>query len=297
MARVALLTLHGMGITLKDYADVLRSQLRARLGAGRDDVALEAIYYQGILQSNERAVWRRTLAGSKVRRENLRTFVLSGLADAIGLESRKEQPGSAYEQAQLEIARRLLAARDQMGANGPVVFLTQSLGCQVLSNYLYDAQLPEGRANAGIWRDIQQHATSIAGHPLAADEIEFLRGSTIHCWITTSCSIPAFVAADPCMRIRPIRPPAAGFRWMNIYDPNDVLGWPLRPLGSGYEKLVEDRAINLCVKDPVMAADAGAYSHDSYWAHEDVMGPLVGILKALLGRTERARDLTVTGCL
>jgi hypothetical protein len=161
------------------------------------------------LQSNERAVWRQTLADSKVRREQLRTFVLSGLADTIGLESRKEQAGSAYEQAQLEIARKMIAARDQLGSNGPVVFLTQSLGCQVLSNYLFDAQQPAPGVRAGIWRDIQTHAMDIAGHPLSVEEVAFLRGQTIHCWVTTGCSIPAFVAADTCMRIRPIRPPAA----------------------------------------------------------------------------------------
>jgi len=291
-----LLTLHGMGITLKDYAEGLRHQLHARLGAARHDVALESIFYQDILQSNERAVWRRTLAGSKVRKEGLRTFVLSGMADVIGLETRKESRGSAYELAQLEIARKLLAARDQLGANGPVVFVTQSLGCQVLSNYLYDAQRPVGQVAAGIWRDIDVHSQDIAGHALSADEIAFLRGQTVQYWVTTGCSIPAFVAADTRMRIQPIRAPSAGFRWLNIYDPNDVLGWPLRPLGSGYETLVEDRVINLANKEPGKLGEANAYSHEAYWTSEEVLGPVVGIVKALLARSERHQELTVTGC-
>jgi hypothetical protein len=191
----------------------------------------------------------------------------------------------------------MLAARDQLGANGPVVFLTQSLGCQVLSNYLYDAQLPAGRAAAGIWRDIQAHASEIAGHPLSAEEVAFLRGDTIQYWVTTGCSIPAFVAADTRMRIQPIRPPAPGFRWLNIYDPNDVLGWPLRPLGNGYEVLVDDRAVNLGMKDSGKIDDAGMYSHETYWTNDDVLAPLVAILKALLARNDSPRDLKVTGCL
>ena len=83
------------------------------------------------------------------------------------------------------------AARDQLGANGPVVFVTQSLGCQVLSNYLYDAQRPVGQVAAGIWRDIDVHSQDIAGHALSADEIAFLRGQTVQYWVTTGCSIPA----------------------------------------------------------------------------------------------------------
>ncbi len=297
MAQVALLTLHGMGITLKDYADEFRHRLHARLGTARHEVVFESVYYQSILQSNERAVWRHILAGSKVRKESLRTFVLSGLADAIGLETRKERKGSAYEQAQMEIARKLLAARDRLGRNGPVVFITQSLGCQVLSNYLYDAQLPEGGACAGIWRDIDAHALEIAGHPLDAEEVSFLRGDTIQCWLTTGCSIPVFVAADTCMRIQPIRAPAAGFRWLNLYDPNDVLGWPLRPLGSGYETLVDDRAINLVLEDPTKDSEGPVYSHETYWFSEEVLRPIVGILKALLTRSDQPSALDVSGCL
>jgi hypothetical protein len=51
------------------------------------------------------------------------------------------------------------------------------------------------------------------------------------------------------------------------------------------------------MKDPTKTADGGVFSHDTYWMHEEVLGPLVGILKALLVRSERPRDLSVTGCL
>lgn len=289
MAQVALLTLHGMGVTLKDYADELQQDLLALLGDAWQEVAFESVYYQGILQPNQRAVWNRTRANAKVRGEGLRNFVLSGLSDAVGLESRKERAGSAYELAQLEIARKLLAARDQMGGNGAVVFLTQSLGAHVLSNYLWDAQLPAGRAAAGIWRDIDSHAMDIAGHPLSTEERDFLRGSTLRRWVSTGCNIPIFVAADTQMSIQPIRPPNDDFHWLNIYDPDDALGWPLRPLGSGYEELVDDRTINAGHGADATARNWALLSHAAYWADKDVLGPLSEMLKELLSEVSELR--------
>ena len=74
----------------------------------------------------------------------------TAIADAAGLENRKEIRGSVYELAQGEIARILLGACTANPAM-PVVFLAHSLGCQVLSSYLYDAQkaLAGGQVQAG----------------------------------------------------------------------------------------------------------------------------------------------------
>lgn len=284
MARIALMTLHGQGVILKDYADDLRRHLAQRLDTAWEDVAFEPVYCQGILQPSMRAVWQRTLSGSQVRQQEWRTFLLFGLADMVGLEARKELPGSTYEQTQLEIARKLLAARDQLGGNGPVVFLTHSLGCQILSNYLYDAQCEPGDITAGIWRDIDAHAMEIAGHPLNEDERAFLRGDTIACWVTTGCNIPVFVAADNRMRIRPIQAPNGHFRWLNLYDPDDACAWPLQPLGAGYDTLVHDMRVKTTHHgDPSRHTEP--MRHADYWGDEDVLRVVSGTLDELLAES------------
>jgi len=290
VARIALMTLHGQGLILKDYADDLRRQLAQRLGTAWEDVAFEPVYCQGILQPSMRAVWQRTLSGSQVRQQEWRTFILFGLADMVGLEARKELPGSTYEQTQLEIARKLLAARDQLGGNGPVVFLTHSLGCQMLSNYLYDAQCAPGQASAGIWRNIDAHALEIAGHPLSDDERAFLRGDTIACWVTTGCNIPVFVAADKHMRIRPIQAPNGHFHWLNLYDPDDPFSWPLQPLGAGYDTLVQDMRIKSTGCGPALTRRAEPMRPSDYWTDDDVLRVVSGALDELLA--ESALEVT-----
>lgn len=286
MSKVALLTVHGMGETDVGYARDLFRHLAKRLDASWEDVSTHPVYYQHILQENEEEVWRRVEEQAKVRYDRLRKFLLFGFADAAGLENGKERHDSVYVEAQIEIASRLYEARRALGGDQPVVAISQSLGCQVLSSYLYDAQKWAAGTPpaAGIWRDIDGYAARIsAGAGLTAADKSFLQGRTLRRWITTGCNIPVFVAAHKKMDVRPIDKPTPDFRWINLYDPDDVLGWPLRPLGGGYENLVEDRPID---------AGEGAIewilkswnptSHTAYWSDKDVLGPLQDMLQEFL---------------
>lgn len=278
---VALLTVHGMGNTQSDYADGLKSTLQRRLGAAFGQIAFIPIYYQDLLQENERTVWERTDLLSKVHYDDLRKFLLYGFGDAAGLENGKEFVNSTYECAQVQIARAFFAARKEMGGDGPVVLLSQSLGCQVMSSYLWDAQKSVKKSpSAGIWCRIDELAPYITdGKPLTPAEKSFLRGETLRRWITTGCNIPIFVAAHKTMDIQPIAKPTSDFQWLNFFDPDDVLGWPLRPLSPEYEELVVDKSMN---------AGHGLFnwilkswnplSHTAYWEDDNVLDPLVEML-------------------
>jgi len=283
MAEAALITVHGMGETPEDYADAMLTRLRGKLGALAGQVVMRSAYYQKILQDNQVEVWRKMHGRAPLRYAQLRKFVLFGFGDAAGLENRKEMPGSVYELAQGEIARALLsahAARPGM----PVVFVAQSLGCQVLSSYLYDAQkAASGRAvGAGIWRNIDAWATQSFGRPLTASEKSFLGGFTCAGLVTTGCNIPVFVAAHKEMHIIPIAPPTPLFKWINFYDPDDVLGWPLQPLSAGYRALVEDRAINAGRGvTGVLLRSWNPFGHNGYWEDGAVLEAIAGMLRRL----------------
>lgn len=282
MASVAFATVHGMGETLPDYADGLWAAVQDRLGVDAGNVAFGSVYYQQLLQDNEAQVWQRVSAKATVRYDELRRFVLFGFGDAAGLETRKEDDASMYELAQLDIARTLMGLRERCGGNVPLVLLAHSLGCQVMSSYIYDAQKARRTpVVAGIWKDIQRHAWSIAGRSLLTpEEIAFLRGDTCTAWITTGCNIPIFVAAHQNMRIIPIARPNERFDWLNIYDPDDVLGWPLQPLSDGYRELVEDRAIN-AGRGPVqwLVKSWNPWSHNIYWDSPEVLTALSDMLR------------------
>jgi hypothetical protein len=285
MADVVLVTVHGMGETAPDYAADLGQRLRARIGPRlAAQVDFRSVYYQQVLQPNELEVWRRVSATGAVRYDRLRKFLLFGFGDAAGLENRKEDSGSVYELAQIEIAKTLLDAYVANGPDTPVVLLSHSLGCQVLSSYIYDAQKARSGlpVAAGVWKDIDHWSRTLQGRALTEPEKSFLACGTALGWVTTGCNIPIFVAAHKEMTIIPISPPRPSFKWINIYDPDDVLGWPLQPLSEGYRLLVEDRAINAgrSVIDWIVKS-WNPMSHSSYWQDEQVLAPLASMLTQL----------------
>ena len=280
MPKTALLTVHGMTVAPKDYADELIADLRRRVGESSTEVAFQSIYYQGFLHGAQRALWERGNVGRTPRDDAWRAFLFFGVGDILGLSARPEAVNSVYERAQIEIARKLLAARDLLGSSAPVVFVAHSHGAQVLSSYLYDAQRPSSSVRAGIWRDIHSLADDIAGHALSADEEAFLRGQTISCIVTTGCNVPMFIGATSDARVLPIQPPSDAFRWLNFYDPEDPQAWPLQPLGQGYETLVEDIKV-LSVPGPGSArGQTPVRAHDAYWKLDSVQEAVVA---ALLG--------------
>jgi hypothetical protein len=275
-----------MGETQRNYAADLGLRLRAKIGPRFDrQVDVRSVYYQDILQKNEQEIWRRVDANSKVHYDQMRKFLLFGFGDAAGLENRKEDHGSVYELAQIEIAKTLLDAHARNGGDTPVVLLAHSLGCQVLSSYIYDAQKARSGlpVAAGVWRDIDHWSRSLQGRPLSESEKTFLACGTALGWITTGCNIPIFVAAHKEMTIIPINRPRPSFKWVNIYDPDDVLGWPLQPLSEGYRLLVEDRAINAGhgMVDWILRS-WNPMSHSSYWQDHEVIAPLAGMLTQLM---------------
>jgi len=275
MSKVALLTIHGMGEQPLDYADDMRRALSHRMGDAFANVDVYSVYYQHLLKPNELDVWNRTRERSTVRYEQLRKFILFGFADAAGLENRKEYDNSVYEQAQMEIARALLAILEHRGPDTPIVLLAHSLGCQVMSSFIYDAQKRAGggAVAAGIWKPGRM------ADSLTAAQRKFLQCGTVRTFVTTGCNIPVFVSAHQRMDVKPIIKPNPGFTWLNLYDPDDALGWPLQPLEGGYETLVEDRVVNAGqgILD-FMTKSWNPLSHTAYWTDDEVIKPLASLL-------------------
>ena len=215
---------------------------------------------QPVLQRNERAIFERMRP--LLRWEGLRELMLFGFSDAASLEHKKELALSPYWQTQRLILQRLDELFDEMGeaARRRVAIVAQSLGCQVMSNYIWDAQQP--RAYAGIWS-----APLDDGVPADSPRDRFRRMRSLQLLMTTGCNIPVFVAGHSAIEPIDRRKLAAGFRWINQFDPDDVLGWPLAQLSAPYAALVEDHAVNAS-GDTLLGRikSLTPYSHTQYWS-------------------------------
>lgn len=275
MKKVALITVHGMGSMDSDYNSELKKELFDRLGDAFDSLHIGSVYYQKILEPNEKRVWKSV--AKKVRWDDLRKFLLFGFADAAGLESNKQIPKSVYTLAQVEIAREMYLAFKAVGPSAPVIFLAQSLGGQVTSCYFWDSIKKRNRENPefGVWHDLAANQFEIFGNDAPTPEaLSFMQGATLRHLFTTGCNIPIFVAAHAKSDIKPIRPNTE-FLWSNYYDKDDVLGWPLAPLSPEYSQVVRDIQINS--GGGVLGWISSSWnpmSHTQYWRDDEVLNPL-----------------------
>ena len=268
---MAVIAIHGMGDTDPNYADPLRENLESMLAPAEwDEIHFDKIWYQDILQPNQEALFERSK--KQLDSKFLRKFLLYGISDAAGLEYSRNTRGSVYDVTQRRIFDVMMAAFRALDRPlAPVVIVAQSLGGQVISNYIWDANKPA--VSWGFWREPPD---------LTKDENKFHRFGSLRTLFTTGCNIPIFVGALPEHEIVPITPPSSGFRWINYFDEDDVLGWPLQPLSDQYGDLVEDVPINA----GRFWASWNPLSHTQYWEDKDFLRPLTAHLGELLRTPE-----------
>lgn len=269
MAGIALVTLHGMGNTPRGYEVPLLVPLSQVLPAPVwERLHLVSVYYQDVFQANQERYLDAATAQARLDWRDLREFVLYGFSDAAGLLYAKGLPGSAYERVQRRIVDALRRAYALVGPDGTVVVLAQSLGAEVISNYLWDCD-PSRTARFGVWKDPQALG-------LSADEERFCRLRGCRALLTTGCNIPVFVAGLD--RVECFAPPSAGFRWLNVYDRDDPLGWPVRALSESHAGVAEDVEINAGRGLRGMIQSMTPLSHSAYWEDDDVIGMLGVVL-------------------
>ena len=280
MAKLAIVTLHGMGRTERGYESTLRKKVRNGLKTKYHEVVIKSVFYQNVLQEHQDKLWGKI--GGSVEWDELRKFMLHSFSDASGLETNPEGRTSAYTRTQLEIARTLIDAHASIHKNGQLIVVAQSLGGQVFQNFLWDAQKYNSSTRGdleapkyGFWSDPNSFSQEVKGNSslsFTGEEIDFLSGKSLVRFFTTGCNIPLFIGGHSEQNIQAIASPnPPTFRWLNYYDKDDVLGWPLEELDESYEKLVEDNEIRV----GNLFIGWTPFSHGKYWSDNSFINPLV----------------------
>lgn len=174
----ALLCMHGMGDLDKDgfKKDIakVKQALAERIPANdlsRIYIPAQGIFYSDITQPEEERIWNAMASEGgldtglirEITINKLRRFVIYGFSDATafaGVDSTAEFANNTvpYTAAQERILDALKDIYERCGPAVKVVLLSHSLGCQVMSSYLWDAQLHSLGRNVGsrsIWSNYQ----------------------------------------------------------------------------------------------------------------------------------------------
>lgn len=284
MADLVILAAPGMGAVDEGFAEPLFQALKNSLGDDWSRIHTDTILCQGHLQPNLERVFE---AMQKRDMDYLRArkFMLYGLAEASAQMADIHQRGGNYDKTQQAIYQTFERAAKATSDNAPVILLSHSIGCCILSNYLWDAQ--RATINHGIWRDGGPKGV----HKGSAKDL-FLRGKTIAHWYTLGASNPLWTAGMARDQIQAVTSDTRGynFRWKNFYHPDDLFGWPLKPLSPSYNQAVYRDFETRPLAD-WSAASWGPQlvSHDGYWQSEMVLRNLVEDVTEVLKKTTARR--------
>ena len=261
---IAVAFIHGIGRTEPGYsAPMQRSIQRAfdeRAGeAATPALVFEEINWSAALQNREDLLYERLEESGKLGWEKLRHFMVDFAADAIAYQPAPSDR-SAYDAVHLEVAHAITRLAERAGPRAPLCIIAHSLGTVIASNYVYDlAKKRKSFASAEV-RSAVGRTPIERGETLA---LLYTLGSPIALW---SLRYPKFgqpITFPPKRLVR--HHPDLAARWINVYDPDDVIGYPLRELNAGYRRAVtEDR--------PVSAGSLWTgwtpLSHVGYWSNE-----------------------------
>lgn len=245
--RIAVAVLHGMGNQPPTFADRFREGLGRRFvrhGGAADALVVRPVHWAEVLSHEETRLLEDEHGAARLDWRKARAFAMHFLADVVAYQIVPKER-AVYDAVHGHVATTLRALAEEAGDDAPLCVVAHSLGSVIASNYLYDLQKHEREPESGILPDTVARRR---------DRTPLERGRTL-AWFFTLGSPLALFSLRWENRGRPIQVPAPDLaahhpglegRWENLYDRDDVIAWPLRPLNEAYRAQVrEDRAVNV----------------------------------------------------
>lgn len=259
--KLVILTIPGIGSHQPGYSEELIRKIdKFSIGTALESnyTLIETIPFSVTeIDKNQQALYRRMISDNELGGLlSLRKFVLEAFGDAVTFEQGSCDSDSNYHKIhhylrnQIEDANQLINTY----SDAKLVIIAASMGVHILSTYIWDADHSKGIFSKN-----------------GANELQNLKN--LSCLFSIGCNIPLFISGKKEHEVVPFEPRNEMFKWDNFYDKDDVLGWPLSPINSHYDKLVNDYQIN-----------TGQYigSHLRYWKNKDFTELLVKRLIQLI---------------
>ncbi len=268
--KLAIAIVHGMGSHKDDqddnqvhlFAKPMIEELKKRLKKEEkdpDQIAWKTIYWADVLEGPEMEYFNKIKQETEVDAIRLRKFVITALGDASGYRKVDDSGKATYQRVHERVrdAIKELYENELESNSTPLIILAHSLGSHVMSNYIYDLQKPA------------IDAPSVSSN--------FEKMHTLVGLVTFGCNIPLFTFAYET--IEPIKFPAQQLpedikeksKWLNFYDPDDILGYPLKPICEAYNDVVDaDNAINV----GGIFTSWNPLSHTQYWTDNSFTKPV-----------------------
>ncbi|HJU64764.1 MAG TPA: hypothetical protein VJ596_03770 [Gemmatimonadaceae bacterium] len=227
-------------------------------------VRWKPVWWADLVREREEELWAAVSRDHELRFAAIRRFFITHFGDALAYQRVPVQRSDFYRDIHTRVADRVRDLRAELGTDRPLVAIGHSLGSVILSNFIWDVQHGNDERRA------------------VRPETPFERMETLTAIITVGSSIALFtlrLAEIVAIEFPPRTLPPHLSRvaqWLNFYDADDVLAYPLRPLSPTYEAAVTED----------IAMDAGhpprswtPLSHDAYWTDEEFVARTARLMR------------------
>lgn len=266
-AELAVVVIHGMGSQSPGFAEDMVTELNDRVSDLKKDpgaIAWRPIFWAHSLEERELRYFRNAKRTGDLDFIRLRKFLLTAFGDASAYQKVESEANTTYEEIHDLIGKGIASLyTTQLGSKPkPLIVIAHSLGGHIMSNYIWDMQKS---SNAKL-------------SPF--ERMKWLSGI-----VTFGCNIPLFTFAYE--KVEPIVFPPQSLRpdlkkkakWLNFYDPDDVLGYPLKPINSDYRNVVtKDIPINV----GGILSSWNPAAHSKYWTDNDFTKPVAKFIARFL---------------
>lgn len=281
VAKVAVAVIHGIASdrhkrpavsSERSFSAGLYRKLEGRLGRRvmREDVAWREIFWADILSGRQDRFLAATRRSTDYRK--IRQFIVKGIADAAAFQPRRvPEDNTAYALVQDRVRATIDDLNEDTTDDTPLVILAHSFGGWIVSNYVWDVQ-----------------------HGMRTCRSAFQGLETTVQFVTFGSNIPLFTFAYAPEDVEPIAFPGKALApehrmadpwWINFYDEDDVLGFPIAPIGPRYQALADRGELrDVPINVGGLFTSWNPLSHEQYWTDRSFVRPVADILKAVIAQ-------------
>jgi hypothetical protein len=277
---IALAIVHGTGRKEANWADDIIDSLHEKFpncfsdDEGQEaELVIEPVYWADLTREREEEIWQRVKDSGPMDKMELRRFIFNVTGDTLAYqpsEGRRELYKSVHERMADSFGKLV----EKTGPEAPLCVIAHSMGTIVAHNFLYDMQ----NKDEGTFGDDKPGDTPLE------------RCETLSLFVTCGCPLAIWrlrfgddykAIHFPGKKVESMYPGMQP-KWLNVYDKDDVLGYPITKLTDSYEKMaqagyLEDRQYNV----GAFWKSWNPLSHKGYFRDERSLDNLAGYLAAI----------------
>lgn len=245
--KLAVAIIHGAGSQKKTFATKMikkidkqfNKRLKKDMNVTETGLVFQPVFWSSVFEEEEKVLLQKLQKGGNLDYHRLRQFTIEFLADAVAYQPTSIRDYN-YDKVHSVLAQSLRELSIKAGPQAPLCVISHSLGSVIASNYFYDLQFRH--SNIGmLTEEMNSHTPLEKSETLA---LFYTLGSPLALWSLRFSDFGHPVKIPP-PSINQYYPHLKG-GWFNIYDKDDILGYPLKSLNNKYDRAItKDIQVNV----------------------------------------------------